>query len=357
MNENLKTQLEQLREAAPLDEASVAEERAKFLAQAAEFRTARFSFVSWTPNRRHIRWINALVFVFQRKEPVMLNFLIAMIITISLVFGGAGATAYASQSSLPDELLYPVKTWGENIRLSLAGSAEEQLALTLNFTARRVDEIASLQAGARPVSDAVERRLQQELDAALQIAAGMDDVQMVTALAQIRQHAESQAQTVGDLANKASGQAAAKDASLLGRIQNRLQEQARLASAGAADPQAFRQQVGGALNHQSTQTAHPTAQATHTPMSTSHPTDDEQETETVVWSATPTPSETGAPDPSRTPMSPGGPGPHPSGTPMHGGGPGPGDGTPRSTPDASGTPMHDGGPGPGPGDGTPRSTP
>ncbi len=364
LDENLKNKLERLRSAPPLDAEKVAQERARFLAQGAEFRAA----VSQANNRRHNRWINAFIFAFQRKERIpMLNTLMAILITMTLLFGGAGATAYASQDSLPDEPLYAVKTWSENFRLALAGSAEEQLALTLNFTDRRVSEIAGLQAEAKPVSDAVALRLQQELDAALQLAAGMEDAQLAPALTQIRQQAEMQTQTVATLLGEASGQPTTEEAPRLMHLHERLQEQVRLATAGVSDPQGFRQQVRDRdRQNRPTQTPQPTqSQPTaHTPMRTPHPTDDERLTETPGHNGT------GEPDPSRTPLPTGahngpgphdntttctpmqdgggpGPGPDPSSTPQPGGGPGPG-------PDPSGTPQPGGGPGPGP---NPSGTP
>jgi hypothetical protein len=104
-----------------------------------------------TGRRRHIGWINA--FVLALRGIPMLNTLIAMIVTITIVFGGAGATVYAAQGSLPDELLYTVKTWSEDARLSLVGSAQDKLGLTLDFTDRRVAEVARLQAAGKPIPE------------------------------------------------------------------------------------------------------------------------------------------------------------------------------------------------------------
>ena len=81
--------------------------------------------------------------------------------------------------------------------------------------------------------------MQEELNAALQIAAGMNDPQLVQALAQIRQQAEVQVQIMAGVMNTGSNQGDP----VLARIQERLQEQLRLAAVGEADPQGFRLQV------------------------------------------------------------------------------------------------------------------
>lgn len=332
LNEHLEGLLNRFRMVAPLDPQAVADERAKFLAQGETFRTA----VSQRSNRRHNGWINNLSHSFQRKERIpMLNALIAMIVTLTIVFGGAGATVYAAQGSMPDQPLYPVKTWSEDSRISLAGSAQGKLDMTLEFTDRRVAEVIKLQATGKSIPAGVTNRLQQELNAALQIAAGMDDPKMVQALAQIRQQAEIQSQIVASVVNAGPNQGDPT----LARIQERLQEQVRLAAAGEADPQGFRIQVGDRdrLNRPS-QTPQPTQPrpATHTPAPTPVPSG---------GSYGPGPGE---PNPSQTPQPTGGsygPGPDAGqSTKTPGGyGPGPQAGT------ATCTPAHDGdGPGPGP---------
>jgi len=345
-DEHMKSLLNRLRRVASLTPQAVAEERAKFLAQGEMFRTT----VSQPTSRRHIGWINTFVLAFQRKERIpMLNTLMAIIITITIVFGGAGATVFAAQGSLPDQPLYPVKTWSEDIRLSLAGSAQGELDLMMEFTNRRVAEVARLQASGKPVPEGVAARLQEELNTALHIAAGMNDPQMAQALAQIRQQAEVQSQIMAAVMGAGSGQGDP----VLARLQERLQEQVRLAAAGEADPQGFRLQVRDRdRQNRPSQTPHPTQPgfATHTPAATPEPTGTSYGPGPGAGQPTGTPGHygPGEPNPSRTPEPTGGsygPGPgagQPSETPG-GYGPGPHAGT------ATCTPMQDGdGPGLGP---------
>jgi Domain of unknown function (DUF5667) len=346
LDEHLKGMLNRLRRVASLPPQAVAEERAKFLAQGEIFRTA----VSQPGDRRHIGWINTFVLAFRRKERIpMLNAMMAIIISITAVFGGAGATVYAAQGSLPDQPLYQVKTWSEDARLALAGSAQGKLDLTLEFADRRVAEAIKLQAAGKSIPAGVTTRLQEELDTALQIAAGMNDPQLVQALAQIRQQAEVQVQIMAGVMNTGSNQGDP----VLARIQERLQEQLRLAAVGESDPQVFRLQVRDRdrLNRP-TQTPQPTqpGPATHTPGAMPVPTGTSYGPGPGAGQPTGTPGHygPGEPNPSQTPEPTGGsygPGPgagQPSETPG-GYGPGPHAGT------ATCTPAHDGdGPGPGP---------
>ena len=100
LDEYIKGLLNRLRRVTPLNPQAVAEERAKYLAQGEIFRAA----VSQPDNRRHIGWINTFVLAFRRKERIpMLNALMAIVISVTVLFGGAGATVYAAQGSLPDK--------------------------------------------------------------------------------------------------------------------------------------------------------------------------------------------------------------------------------------------------------------
>ncbi len=353
MDEHLLSLLYRLRKVAPLNPQAVSEERSKFLAQGKIFRAA----VSQQQERRHIGWINTLILAFQRKErKPMLNALMAIVISVVVLFGGAGATVYAAQGSLPDQPLYQVKTWSEDARLALTGSTQQKLDLNLEFTDRRVVEAVKLQAAGKAVPEGVVTRLQQELEAALQIAAGMNDPQLVQALAQIRQEAESQLQTVAS----AMGGALKPGDPTMARLQERLQEQVQLAAAGEADPQGFRLEVRNRhRQNQPTPIPQPTqpGSPTHMPINTPAPTGTSYGPGPGAGQPSGTPGQygPGEPNPSRTPEPTGGsygPGPgtgQPTGTPG-GYGPGPHAGT------VTCTPVHDGG-GPGPGPMNPSATP
>lgn len=70
--------------------------------------------------------------------------LAAIIFALVVLFGGASATAFASQSALPGDALYPVKTRLEQTQVSLANDAYKRARLYLEFAQRRLDEITEL---------------------------------------------------------------------------------------------------------------------------------------------------------------------------------------------------------------------
>lgn len=70
--------------------------------------------------------------------------LVAILLVVVIIFGGASATAYAAQSALPGDALYPVKTSLEQTQISLANDAYNQAQLNLEFAQRRLDEIKEL---------------------------------------------------------------------------------------------------------------------------------------------------------------------------------------------------------------------
>jgi len=96
-------------------------------------------------------WLASLFRSRQRTNSVQIfsrSFALSTILLIILVgimlFGGASATAFASQSSLPGDALYPVKMGLEQTRISLANDAYAQAKLHLQFAQRRLDEIKEL---------------------------------------------------------------------------------------------------------------------------------------------------------------------------------------------------------------------
>ena len=169
----------------------------------------------------------------------MLNTVLAVVFAVTVFFGGTGGVVYAAQDSLPDQALYPVKTWSEDAILSLTGSTQTRLNYALDFSDRRVAEMAALLAAGKPIPDGVETRLQNELDMALQLASGMNDPQAIQQMVQIRQRAETQMQTMTALMSGTPGTAGP----LLSMAQARLQEQIQLAAMGETDMPGFRMQV------------------------------------------------------------------------------------------------------------------
>ncbi len=169
----------------------------------------------------------------------MFNALIAILLALAVFLGGGGATVYAAQDSLPDQALYPLKIFSEDTLLSLTESPQARINYEMDFADRRLAEMTRLLAGGNTIPESLVDRLQNQLDAALRLAAGMDDAEMLRGLEQVRLRSETQLQVLGMLA--ASAPQSARPA--LQMAQMRIQEQVQLSALGQADPQEFRLQV------------------------------------------------------------------------------------------------------------------
>lgn len=64
-------------------------------------------------------------------------------LAVMLLFGGSGVT-FAAQGSLPGDLLYPVKTLSENVRVGLAFSDEAKAQVNAKLASRRLEEAEKL---------------------------------------------------------------------------------------------------------------------------------------------------------------------------------------------------------------------
>jgi hypothetical protein len=229
-----KRTLTPLRSAPPLDSQAITVMKAKYLLEAENLRQLISSQpVGEKPNQ----WKNTIFGMLQRK-PVM-KALVAVLLAFVVILAGSSFTVFASQSSLPGEALYPVKSWSEDVRLSLISSPDARLGLTLSFTNRRMDEISSLMAGGKMVNDQTTDRFRRELEDALQLAAQLDGNQMQHALGEIKSQAENQGMTVEELIKKLPPQA---EPAVL-KLQERLKEQVMLSSVGENDPKEFRVKV------------------------------------------------------------------------------------------------------------------
>lgn len=214
--------------------------RASFLAEAGRLAQT----VSDHQGNRHFYWNVAFknLWAHPRKEKQpMLNFATSLLLVISIFLGSGGAAVAAAQSSLPDEALYPIKTWSEEARLQLAHDDETQLQLELQFINRRMVEIRTmLQSGEVP-SDAFMNRLQNQLEYTLRLTANMQNEQATQAFLQIQEQLQLHLQTMTQLHLNTD-----PDPALLqtrNRIQNMLQQQLHLCQVGLEDPLWLREQL------------------------------------------------------------------------------------------------------------------
>ncbi len=233
IEENLRKKMDTLRDVPGLEPELIAQERQKFLAHGEGFRAA----VSAQPLPRHNRWIDQWIQSLKRKEfKPMFTTVMTIFVTLSLLFGGAGATVAAAQDDLPGEPLYALKRWTEEVRSRSIISESEQLQWMLELTNRRMEEIKALSAQGKPIPEPVALQLEQHQETALRLAAGLQDEQMTQALVRIRQQSELHLRTMQDVMAKGSGN---EDPVLL-RIRDRLQDQLHLCDEGIFDPDLLR---------------------------------------------------------------------------------------------------------------------
>ena len=225
INPELKKLLESLQDVPARDLQQRLIGREKFLSQAKNMQPRR------TPTRTSKSRVGALL----RKS--WLPRLAAILAVVLFALSSIGGTVYAAQSSLPDDLLYPVKTLTEDIQIGLESDPEERLDLYATFANRRLEEIeAQIQAG-EEISPKVLARLEKHSEKMLQQAAQVGDKGLENALRQVQQALEKQNQMMEKLQKQTPG---GGEKGLL-NAQEKLQERMELVDNGLQEPQGFRE--------------------------------------------------------------------------------------------------------------------
>jgi len=239
----LAGQLAALREQPVRDAQKAANGRAAFLAQAQDIVSPNPLPVSVAGDLRHNSWkqaIQSFFTIFRKKEhSPMFGTLGTILLVISLALGGGGVTVAVAQNSLPDQVLYPVKSWSEDVRLGLTIHESSQLQLALELSSRRAEEIAAMIRSGQTPPEAVQARMQVEIEKALQLAAGLPDQTGIPALKRIQQQLQAQEQVFTQLGTPADSQANAA----LQRTRVMVQEHLQLCTDGIADPAYLREQL------------------------------------------------------------------------------------------------------------------
>jgi uncharacterized membrane protein YgcG len=226
--DDVLTQIDSLRFTPDRSEASARSGLKNYLAEAARLRQA----VSARPQRRLTGWMPHLKLrdkSNQERSP-MFALAIKLVLVLAVAFGGAGATAAAAQGSLPNEALYPIKLFIEDVQWGSAPSPEAQINVQLDHAQQRVREMVQLTDRGAAIPAEVPVRLQAELQAALQIAAQLDDQSMQAALDHIQLRTQDQLREMDRLHLNEAVQA--------------LTQARELAQLGLRDPQMFRARVG-----------------------------------------------------------------------------------------------------------------
>ena len=138
--------IELMRSTPERDPQSVTHGRGRFLAE--------LDGIPVNGSRSPVAWLSGLINLNLKRGPespmstksqkFAFSTLIAIIIVVVMLFGGASATAYASQSALPGDALYPLKTSLEQTQAALARDAYSQAQIYMQFAQKRLDEIGDL---------------------------------------------------------------------------------------------------------------------------------------------------------------------------------------------------------------------
>jgi len=167
-------------------------------------------------------------------------FILARIVLLAAIaLGGTGVTAYAAQESLPDQALYPVKTWIEDVRLALANGPQADFGLLQGFVEERIEEIEALVGEGLPVPNQVSDRLETQLQQMMRLAAQMEEPAMLQAMEQVQERLQLQVQRLEKIQNNAP-----EDAQALGLATQAMNNIRNTAEEAILDPTTFRMRLG-----------------------------------------------------------------------------------------------------------------
>lgn len=110
----------------------------------------------------------------QQKETKMIK-IAGLVMIVALLFSGTGASVAAAQTSLPGDLLYPVKILSEEIRADLTADNQSQFNLAMKFTQRRFDEIHTILEEEGTPSEEVMAAYQNQIKHNLELALELDE--------------------------------------------------------------------------------------------------------------------------------------------------------------------------------------
>jgi hypothetical protein len=242
------------KEVKPRDEQKARQARSQYLNQIAALREA----VSPVGENRHKGWNQ--IPMFRRKEKFsMAATITTIVLLVALVLGGTGGSVYAAQSSLPDDALYPLKLFAENMQEAFTSNTGTEMELQLQFANRRMEEIAAMNGEGKLPPEAVVEQLRTRLENALRLASSMDAENIAPALLRIQTQLRIQEQTLLQLNSNET------NTPLLLRTREMLQEQIRLVDSGLEQPIKFQQQLREQEHFNLTtsgETGQPTPQAT-----------------------------------------------------------------------------------------------
>jgi hypothetical protein len=256
LDPQLKELLGELSETPPRHPARAERARARYLAQVRELTESSNPVEAVSPSLwgRLKRWMYPQDKPGYKKErSPMFSAITAIVVTLTLLFGGAGATVYAAQDAMPNGPLYQIKTASENFRLMLAERTSKMegeasgLSLYLEFANRRVQEMIAI--ANQGESDQVQAQVQARLgdqwedmvNESLAIAAAQEDpAEVEKLLTQIRIHLRDQDQMMNGAPDDALQEMA--------KVRSQLRQQLQLVEDGIENPMQYRLMFHNRLN-------------------------------------------------------------------------------------------------------------
>ena len=162
---------------------------------------------------------------------------VAAVVLVAL--SSLGGTVYAAQAAQPDDLLYPVKTFTEELQVRLEGDPEDKLDLYVFFANRRLQEIQNQVAAGEQVSERALELLEQHTRQMLEQAAKLNEGAMERALRQIENNLQLQNQMMTQL-GKEDSQGESQE---LLKAQEKIRERLELVKDGLKEPKGFRERM------------------------------------------------------------------------------------------------------------------
>jgi uncharacterized membrane protein YgcG len=216
--------------------------RARFLAQA----------VSASEFQRHKGWKSIF-----RKEQFAMNMLMSILVIAGLLFGG-GATVNAAQDDLPNDPLYSVKTWSEDVSLQFQDNPDAKIDRLMELAQIRVQEMTQLIDSGQTPPDQVTVRLEKHMQQALKICSNMEDAALDQTLLQIRNQLQQQDRDMERL----QAHAARDVQPILAQTRTMLRQRLQLVEDGLLNHEIFRNRVRNGFNNGQTQTPSPSLTST-----------------------------------------------------------------------------------------------
>jgi len=222
MERVVRQRLDEIRSVPPRNPKTASRARAQFLSEA----------VSAYELQRQKGWKSIF-----RKERYAMNAILSILVVAGLLFGG-GATVRAAQDDLPNEPLYAVKMWTEDLSLQFQNNQEDLVNRLMELSQIRVTEMVRLSENGETIPDMVQLRLEQHLQQALQTCVNMDDPTLERTLLRIRDRLQDQDRDMEQLRLHTQDQL-----QLLTRTRDMIRDRLRLVDEGLLNHEMFRYQV------------------------------------------------------------------------------------------------------------------